>query len=42
LRSRPFNEGCTNERRGLTDLHLSTVLLTDHRPTFRTNGLGRR
>jgi hypothetical protein len=33
LRSRRFNEGCTNERRGLTGLHLSTVLLTDHWPT---------
>ena len=29
LRSHPFNKGCTNERGGLTDLHLSTVLLTD-------------
>ena len=25
LRSRPFNEGCMNERYGLTDLHISTV-----------------
>ena len=28
LRSHPFNKGCMNERGGLTDLHLSTVLVT--------------
>ena len=33
LRSHPFNKGCTNERGGLTDLHLSTVLVTDDKPT---------
>jgi hypothetical protein len=26
LRSRPFNEWCTNECGGLTDLHVITVL----------------
>lgn len=32
LRSRPLNEGCMNQRRGLTDLHLYTVFLTDEKP----------
>jgi hypothetical protein len=38
LRSHPFNKGCTDERGGPTDLHLSTVLLTDDKSSRYQSG----
>ena len=41
LRSPPLNVGCMNQRRGLTDLYLYTVFLTDGKPPSRYDRSGR-
>jgi hypothetical protein len=41
LRPRPLNVGCMNQRRGLADLHLYTVFLTDEKPPSRYDRAGR-
>ena len=41
LRSPPLNVGCMNQRRGVTDLHLYTVFLTDEKPASRYERAGR-
>jgi hypothetical protein len=41
LLARPLNVGCMNQRRGLADLHLYTVFLTDEMPPSRYDRAGR-